>query len=613
MKTGFWRGAAHALLVVTMTIAVTACGGDGHRSGAQGSGAQGSGAQGSGSQGSGTPGSGAPGSGSTGTLVPNVVGTTQQAATTTLTGAGLKLGTVTMQASSSAASGTVISELPAAGTSVAAGISIALTVSSGPAQVAVPDVVGRAQDAASTAITAAGLKVGTTTSQASSTVAAGSIISESPSSGTQVAPGSSVDLVVSSGSDPGHTVGGIVIGLGSGVTATVTNGSDQVIVNGAGLAVGFTLPALLANGTTYNVSVTSSLPQSCGVQNGSGTMGSVSVTNVIIYCTNRVSVNSMNATYKVVGYDISAEKDWLFSELFAGQGSAGGNGSTNVNTVITTGVGDSSFYGFDLFTDAPELDDGASNVGGLSANTSEFTWMGGAMSGLQPQLVVGIVPSTSVNLAGLAGTWVSAGLGGGSTVSGTLATTIIAADGSLSGSALTLSNSGVTGTQSLSGPANTYAIDGTGQVTNGGANGASGYVSADGNLLVMTYVTGSGVQPGLTIGVRQGTGLSLGTFEGVYAVVSLGGTDPANSVGQHATLFAHGDGTYTASWLQNQSGTTSVGTETGTYTLSATGSVVLTSSTGVSSTGQISADGGSVVLAHVSAGQQPQVTVALRQ
>ena len=68
--------------------------------------------------------------------VPNVVGMTQAAATTAITGAGLKVGTVTTQSSSTASAvsaGQVISESPAEGTSVAAGSSVNLVVSSGPA------------------------------------------------------------------------------------------------------------------------------------------------------------------------------------------------------------------------------------------------------------------------------------------------------------------------------------------------------------------------------------------------------------------------------------------------------------------------------------------------
>lgn len=590
MKTGHFRGAAHALLLLTAGIALAGCG---------------DGSDPARAQGSGTP----------GTLVPNVIGATQQAAATTLAGAGLRAGTVTMQASSSVPSGTVLGESPSAGSSVAAGTPVALTVSSGPAQVSVPEVVGRDQAAASSAITAAGLKVGTTTTQASTTVAAGIVISESPTAGSQIAVGSAVNLVISSGSGSGHTVGGIVIGLGNGLTATVSNGGDQVAVHSVGLAASFTLPTLLASGTPYSVSVASPAGQSCLVQNGTGTMGAASLVNVVVYCTNRVSVNSVNNTYKLFGYDMSAGKDWLFSELFDGQGSAGGHGAVNLNTVITTGVGDSSFYSFSTFNAAqvPELDDGASNAGGLSANTNAFTWMGNTLSGLQPNLVVGIVPAATASLASLAGTWVSVGLRGGASITGTLATSLIGADGSFSGTAVNLSSSGVPTSQPLAGPANTYAVDGTGQVSAGGTNGPSGYVSVDGNLLVMTYVTGTGVVPGLSIAVRQASGVGLNTFQGVYAMVSLGGTAPGSSVGQQATLLAHGDGTYSASWLQNQAGTTSVGTETSTYTLSAAGSVVLTSSTGTTSTGQISADGSSVVLAHVASGEEPRISVALRQ
>jgi hypothetical protein len=68
-----------------------------------------------------------------------------------------------------------------------------------PIQVAVPNVVGDTQAAATTAITGARLVVGTVTTQASSTVPSGDVISESPSAGTSVNSGSAVNLVVSTG------------------------------------------------------------------------------------------------------------------------------------------------------------------------------------------------------------------------------------------------------------------------------------------------------------------------------------------------------------------------------------------------------------------------------
>ena len=71
--------------------------------------------------------------GGTGTqeTVPNVVNDTQAAATSALTAAGVALGTVTSQSSTTVASGLVISESPAAGSSVAQGATVNLVVSSG--------------------------------------------------------------------------------------------------------------------------------------------------------------------------------------------------------------------------------------------------------------------------------------------------------------------------------------------------------------------------------------------------------------------------------------------------------------------------------------------------
>ena len=65
--------------------------------------------------------------------------------------------------------------------------------------VAVPNVVGQAQTAVSAPIAAAGLAMGTVTKTSSSTVPSGSVISQSPVAGTQVAVGSTVNLLVSSG------------------------------------------------------------------------------------------------------------------------------------------------------------------------------------------------------------------------------------------------------------------------------------------------------------------------------------------------------------------------------------------------------------------------------
>ena len=133
-------------------------------------------------------------------IVPNVVNSTQAAASASLTAAGLSTGAITNANSATVAAGSVISQNPASGASVAPGSAVALLVSLGPVvTVTVPNVVNSTQAAASASLTAAGLTTGAITNANSATVAAGSVISQNPASGASVAPGSAVALVVSLG------------------------------------------------------------------------------------------------------------------------------------------------------------------------------------------------------------------------------------------------------------------------------------------------------------------------------------------------------------------------------------------------------------------------------
>ena len=100
--------------------------------------------------------------------VPTVEGLTQGAATTTITGANLKVGTVTLQSSNTVALDKIITQYPPSGSSVTEGSQVQLLISSGPPMVAVAKVEGSGQAAATTAITEAKLKVGTVAQQTSS-------------------------------------------------------------------------------------------------------------------------------------------------------------------------------------------------------------------------------------------------------------------------------------------------------------------------------------------------------------------------------------------------------------------------------------------------------------
>ena len=172
--------------------------------------------------------------------VPNVVGSTQTAATTSINAVSLTVGTVTNANSATVASGNVISESPAAGTSVTQGSTVNLVVSIGPVMVSVPNVVGQTQAAAGTALTSAGLATGTVTTASSSTIASGSVISESPTAGTSVAQGSAVSLVVSSGPPTGTIIAPTLGSFTptSGTTGTViTLSGSNFVKSGATAAV----------------------------------------------------------------------------------------------------------------------------------------------------------------------------------------------------------------------------------------------------------------------------------------------------------------------------------------------------------------------------------------
>ncbi|MGB2973068.1 MAG: PASTA domain-containing protein, partial [Candidatus Competibacter sp.] len=118
-------------------------------------------------------------------------------AATALSNAGLTVGNVTPQTSSTVPAGTVISQNPAAGAAVARGSAVNLVVSSGPPPATVPNVVGLSQQNASTVLAGAGLTVGSITYQGTtSSRLDGQVARQNPAAGTTVAAGTSVDLIV---------------------------------------------------------------------------------------------------------------------------------------------------------------------------------------------------------------------------------------------------------------------------------------------------------------------------------------------------------------------------------------------------------------------------------
>ena len=131
--------------------------------------------------------------------VPDVVGKATTDAANALRSAGFQVSTQA-QPDDRVPRDHVITQDPAAGSAAPKSSSVRLTVSSGKSQVPVPDVTGQPEPQAANLLGQAGLQVGTVTQQASDTVPSGRVISTNPAPNTQVEKGSSVALVVSSGS-----------------------------------------------------------------------------------------------------------------------------------------------------------------------------------------------------------------------------------------------------------------------------------------------------------------------------------------------------------------------------------------------------------------------------
>jgi len=136
-----------------------------------------------------------------GTAIPDVKGLDPAQAERTLKSAGFAVGKVTYDEKAAGVAGAVVAQEPAAGKSAKSGTMVVLTVA-GPPPVPAPNVFGLDRAKAEAAVVAAGLAVGTVTESYNSTAPAGMVTSQTPQAKAEVAPGSSIILVVSKGIEP---------------------------------------------------------------------------------------------------------------------------------------------------------------------------------------------------------------------------------------------------------------------------------------------------------------------------------------------------------------------------------------------------------------------------
>lgn len=129
------------------------------------------------------------------TTVPSIVGMAQDAAGTELKRLGLNVGQVTEQPGDEPR-GTVLRLRPDAGQVVPTGTTVDLVVSGGPAELFMPDVLGRELAEAKIMLEQLGVTLAPFQYDSASTQPRGSVVSQSPAAGASLPPGTSVILRV---------------------------------------------------------------------------------------------------------------------------------------------------------------------------------------------------------------------------------------------------------------------------------------------------------------------------------------------------------------------------------------------------------------------------------
>jgi eukaryotic-like serine/threonine-protein kinase len=131
--------------------------------------------------------------------VPGVTGIALEQAILDLEAAGLRVGRVGEVETESSPPGTVLTQQPAAGTMLAPGGAVDVTVARSPALTTVPNVAGLSEDDALRRLRAAGLVPGARVRATSDVLPSGSVIGTQPGPGTRVAVETIVELTISDG------------------------------------------------------------------------------------------------------------------------------------------------------------------------------------------------------------------------------------------------------------------------------------------------------------------------------------------------------------------------------------------------------------------------------
>ncbi len=131
--------------------------------------------------------------------VPNLAGKTQEEAEALIQAAGLEIGEVKVESSSTIPEGQVSSQNPAALTKVKEGSKVNFVISGGPDNVSVPDLSNKTQEEAKAEVEALGLVYAEGTPKPDPNIEAGRVISQNPSFGGTVKKGQTITVIISTG------------------------------------------------------------------------------------------------------------------------------------------------------------------------------------------------------------------------------------------------------------------------------------------------------------------------------------------------------------------------------------------------------------------------------
>ncbi|MBA2442183.1 MAG: Stk1 family PASTA domain-containing Ser/Thr kinase [Rubrobacter sp.] len=160
--------------------------------------------------------------------VPGVVGESQEAARSTLSGEDFEVGVETEESSAEDA-GLVVEQSPSGGDEAELGSEVELVVGEGPADVEVPDLSGLSVSEAEETLEAAELELGDEQEAASDEVPEDEVTDQDPSPGSEVEPGTEVDVTVSTGPEPISVPAVVGLGLEEAQQNVVDAGLDYAL------------------------------------------------------------------------------------------------------------------------------------------------------------------------------------------------------------------------------------------------------------------------------------------------------------------------------------------------------------------------------------------------